>query len=152
MNENTDLLQPRSASSGDGGTHGSSGEPVAPMPHLVLALSLRFVLILLMGVGLHLAGQSLLWTDLGIIAVDAITLATLAHLMRGEGRRLRDLYVPTGGADIAWGLLFSVIIIVGFFVSSILANLSSITVPRPPSPRISYPRYGSVLSLSPLCR
>lgn len=123
MNENTDLLQPRSASSGDGGTHGSSGEPVAPMPHLVLALSLRFVLILLMGVGLHLAGQSLLWTDLGIIAVDAITFATLAHLMRGEGRRLRDLYVPTGGADIAWGLLFSVIIIVGFFVSTILANL-----------------------------
>ena len=91
MNENTDLLQPRSASSGDGGTHGSSGEPVAPIPHLVLALSLRFVFILLMGVGLHLAGQSLLWTDLGIIAVDAITLATLAHLMRGEGRRLRDL-------------------------------------------------------------
>lgn len=123
MNENTDLLQPRSASSGDGDTHGSSGEPVAPMPHLALALSLRFALILLMGVCLHLAGQSLLWIDLGIIAVDAITLAMLAHLMKGEGRRLRDLYVPTGGADIAWGLLFSVIIIVGFFVSNILANL-----------------------------
>ena len=57
MNENTDLLQPRSASSGDGDTHGSIGEPVAPMPHLALALSLRFVLILLMGVCLHLAGN-----------------------------------------------------------------------------------------------
>ena len=151
MNENTDLLQPRSASSGDGDTHGGSGEPIAPMPHLALALSLRFVLILLMGVCLHLAGQSLLWTDLGIIAVDAITLATLAHLMRGEGRRLRDLYVPTGGADIAWGLLFSLIIIVGFFVSTVLANLI-VYHGIPPDPRVSYPRCGSALLPLPLCR
>lgn len=133
MNDIADLPDSRPVSLGHDGTSDKPGEATVPMTRLALALSLRFVLILLMGMGLHLAGLSLLWTNLGIIAVDVITLAVLSSLMRREGRGLRDLYAPIEAADITRGLLFSVIVVIGFFVTNYLANIIVYQGPPPSS-------------------
>lgn len=77
---------------------------------------------------------SLLSTNVSIVAIDVLTLVILGRLQRRQGKRLRDLFLPTAGArDLGWSLLVFVILLVSFVVTTFVANLVVYQGPPPGS-------------------
>ncbi|QWW20332.1 CPBP family intramembrane metalloprotease [Schaalia sp. 19OD2882] len=101
-------------------------------------MSLRLVPLLAAGAALLATHQSLIWTNLAVIAVDILTLVVLARLMRAEGKRLVDLYRPFALKDIAWGLLCFVIVWVAWLPATFIGNLVA-HHGAPPAPTSSMP-------------
>lgn len=97
--------------------------PVAPMLRIAGVLALRPVLILALGAGLLALNLSLVYSNALVVVVDVIALAVVGLAMPAEGRRLRDLFGPWRWLDLAWGALMLVIVLIGFLVSNVAANL-----------------------------
>ncbi|WP_157754730.1 CPBP family intramembrane glutamic endopeptidase [Nigerium massiliense] len=68
-------------------------------------------------------GLGVYYNNATIVVVDIVTIAVVAALLRRAGFSLRDLLPRFTLADLGWGLLFSVILVVGFAASNFLANL-----------------------------
>lgn len=66
--------------------------------------------------------DNLLWQSVAIVAVDLISLAAAAALLRRHGGTVRGLIRPRR-ADLGWGLLAAVITVVGFFAVTFVANV-----------------------------
>lgn len=65
----------------------------------------------------------LLFSNVFVVAVDIITVAVLAAVLRREGKTLRSLVDRLRLTDITWGLLLFVIAAVGFFAATYIGNL-----------------------------
>lgn len=121
-------VSPESGAASAAGASGSTpvgAEPGREIPvlRIVGVLAARPVLILVLGLLVLAAGQTLLWTNALVVIVDLATFGVLALAMRAEGRSLLDLMRPWRWVDLAWGALMLVILLVGFLVSNVLANL-----------------------------
>lgn len=107
----------------------ATGNRTSPAPTIrralgVLALRPALLLVAALAIlALTADASTLLYLNLVIIAVDAITLAVLARLQRAAGRRLRDLVGPIRPVDIAWSMLVFLIVTVGFLVATYAGNL-----------------------------
>lgn len=67
---------------------------------------------------------TLVWSNVLIVGVDALTVLVVARQLRRAGSSLGALLrTATPGRDIAWGLAMFVITTVGFLVFSFVANL-----------------------------
>lgn len=108
-------------------TTSPSVSPRAATPQRALAvLALRPALLLLAALAILTIGTNpaeLLYLNVVIVVVDAITIAVLVRLTRSEGRRLRDLIGAPRPTDIAWGLLALLIVAVGLFLFTYVGNL-----------------------------
>lgn len=67
-------------------------------------------------------GDNLIWQNVAIVVVDIVSLLAAAALLRRAGGTLRQLIAPRR-SDIGWGLLAGLIVIVGFFAATFVANL-----------------------------
>ncbi len=65
----------------------------------------------------------LLYSNVFVVAVDIITVATLAWALHREGKTLRSLVDRFRFTDISWGLLLFVIALIGLFVATYIGNL-----------------------------
>ena len=106
-----------------------------PWSRLALAMGARPALVIAFGAALWAMGRPLLWMNVLIVVIDVVTLALVHRLLRAEGRGLTDL-LSFRGADVGWGLLCGLIILVAwmpaFFVGNLVAYQGA-----PPAP--SYP-------------
>ena len=106
-----------------------------PWSRLALAVGVRPGLIIAIGAVLVAMGHSLLWMNVVIIMVDVVTLALVHRLLRAEGRGLADL-LRFRGADVGWGLLCGLIVLVAWMPASFIGNLIAYQGAPPAS---SYP-------------
>lgn len=104
-------------------TSAPSSVAAVPLRRVAGVLAVRPVLLLAMGLALVAAGASLIWMNGLIILVDLIALVVVHRALRAEGRSLADLFRPWRWADLAWGLLMFVIVMIGFVAVSFAANL-----------------------------
>jgi len=65
----------------------------------------------------------LLYSNVFVVAVDIITLAVLATVLRREGKTLRSLIDRFRFTDLSWGVLLFVIGMVGFVIAAYVGNL-----------------------------
>lgn len=94
-----------------------------PAVRILGVLAVRPVLILALGLTLLAAGAHLLWANVLVVVVDIATLVLVHRALRAEGRSLLDLVRPWRWRDLAWGALLLVLLVIGFLVCSVLANL-----------------------------
>ena len=73
----------------------------------------------------------LIYSNVFVVAVDIVTLAVLAMVLRREGATLRSLVGRLRPSDLSWGLLLFVITIVGFFIATYIGNLIVYQGPPP---------------------
>lgn len=73
----------------------------------------------------------LLYSNVFVVAVDIITLAVLAWVLRREGKTLRSMVDRFRFSDVSWGLLLFVIALVGFFIATYIGNLIVYQGPPP---------------------
>ena len=93
-----------------------------PWSRLALAVGVRPGLIIAIGAVLVAMGHSLLWMNVVIIMVDVVTLMLVHRLLCAEGRGLSDL-LRFRGADIGWGLLCGLIVMIAWMPASFIGNL-----------------------------
>lgn len=101
----------------------STAAPAPAVLHVAGVLAVRPLLILVLGATLLAADLTLLYANALIVLIDLIALAAVALALGAEGRRLRDLFGPWRWSDLAWGALFLLILVVGFFAATFVANL-----------------------------
>lgn len=104
-------------------TPASIATPTAAVLHVAGVLAVRPLLILVLGAGLLAADLTLMYANALIVLIDLIALGAVALALRAEGKRLRGLFGPWRWTDLAWGALFLLILVVGFFASNFIANL-----------------------------
>lgn len=109
----------------DSVTASSADDPAARVPLLRIAgvLAVRPILIAALGIALIAANLTLLYANALVVIVDLIALGAVAVALRGEGRRLRDLFGPWRWLDLLWGALFLLVLVIGFLASNFAANL-----------------------------
>ena len=73
----------------------------------------------------------LLYSNVFVVAVDIITVAVLATVLRREGKTLRSLINRFRISDLSWGLLLFVLGMVGFFIATYVGNLIVYQGPPP---------------------
>ena len=118
-----------------------------PWSRLVLAVGARPGLIIAIGAVLVAMGHSLLWMNVVIIMVDVVTLALVHRLLRAEGRGLSDL-LRFRGADIGWGLLCGLIVMIAWMPASFIGNLIAYQGAPPASSYPSVPLWLGLLSVT----
>ena len=110
-----------------------------PWSRLALAVGVRPGLIIAIGAVLVAMGHSLLWMNVVIIMVDVVTLALVHRLLRAEGRGL---------ADVGWGLLCGLIVLVAWMPASFIGNLIAYQGAPPASSYPSVPLWLGLLSVT----
>lgn len=105
-----------------------------PPLRLIVAAGMRFLPILLVALALRTGEVGFFWMNPAIIAIDLLTLGGLALMMRAEGKRLRDLYLPIHLRDLLWGLLAGLMVIVAWVLALFIGNLIAYLGPPPTSP------------------
>ena len=118
-----------------------------PWSRLALAVGVRPGLIIAIGAALVAMGHSLLWMNVVIIMVDVVTLALVHRLLRAEGRGLADL-LRFRGADVGWGLLCGLIVLVAWMPASFIGNLIAYQGAPPASSYPSAPLWLGLLSVT----
>ena len=118
-----------------------------PWSRLALAVGVRPGLIIAIGAVLVAMGHSLLWMNVVIIMVDVVTLALVHRLLRAEGRGLADL-LRFRGADVGWGLLCGLIVLVAWMPASFIGNLIAYQGAPPASSYPSVPLWLGLLSVT----
>ena len=118
-----------------------------PWSRLALAVGVRPGLIIAIGAVLVAMGHSLLWMNVVIIMVDVVTLALVHRLLRAEGRGLSDL-LRFRGADIGWGLLCGLIVMIAWMPASFIGNLIAYQGAPPASSYPSVPLWLGLLSVT----
>lgn len=81
-------------------------------------------------------GANLLWQNVAIVGVDAVSIAVAARVLGRHGVRLRDLIRPRW-SDLGWGPLVAVIATVGFLAAGYLANVLVYQGPPPASSSVA---------------
>lgn len=114
--------------------------PAVPVPRVLGVLILRTALLFaaiagIFGIGRIVDPHSawsdrLIWTNVAIVAVDVVTIAVVAQLVRREGGRLRDL-IRFRVLDLAWGLVALLILTVAFLMATFIGNLIAYGGPPP---------------------
>lgn len=108
-------------------------ETPAPIGRVIGVLGLRPALIIGLGLLLLATGTHLIWMNGLVILVDLIALLVVHRALRAEGRSLLDLFRPWRWVDLAWGALLLVIVTIGFFAATFLAN-AIVYQGAPPAP------------------
>ncbi len=108
--------------------------PTVPLAAAAGVLLLRPALIALGAGALRLASISPVYLNAVIVAIDLVTLAAVALVLRRHGRRLRDLLGPVRGfREIGWSLLTFVVVVIAFVVATYAGNLVVYQGPPPTS-------------------
>ena len=82
--------------------------------------------------------QSIVWSNLSIVAIDVVTVIVVALVLRRAGSGLGAiLRTTTPGRDIAWGLLMTLIVHLGFLVTTFLGNVIAYQG-APPAPTSTF--------------
>ena len=118
-----------------------------PWSRLALAVGVRPGLIIAIGAVLVAMGHSLLWMNVVIIMVDVVTLMLVHRLLCAEGRGLSDL-LRFRGADIGWGLLCGLIVMIAWMPASFIGNLIAYQGAPPASSYPSVPLWLGLLSVT----
>lgn len=108
--------------------------PSVGWPVLIGVLLLRTVLLFAANLAmLPIFGnydRTLMWPYVTLVIVDVICIILIAVLLRRRGQTLRDL-IAFRLRDTGWALLITLIVIVGFFVTTFIGNLVAYLGPPP---------------------
>lgn len=118
-----------------------------PWSRLVLAMGVRPALVIAFGAALWAMGRPLLWMNVLIVVIDVVTLVLVHRLLRAEGRGLTDL-LSFRGADVGWGLLCGLIVLVAWVPAFLIGNLVAYQGAPPASSYPPVPLWIGVLSVT----
>lgn len=117
-----------------GSTASPTTLPSVTLPILIGVLALRTALffaanlLLTPIVGSYERAQ--LWVYLPIVVVDVLCIAIVASLLRRRGQTLRGL-IGFRLRDTGWALLFTLLLVIGFFTATFIGNLVAYQGPPP---------------------
>ncbi|WP_454931413.1 CPBP family intramembrane glutamic endopeptidase [Actinomyces israelii] len=118
-----------------------------PWSRLVLAMGVRPALVIVFGAVLWAVGRPLVWMNVLIVVIDVVTLVLVHRLLRAEGRGLTDL-LSFRGADVGWGLLCGLIVLVAWVPAFLIGNLVAYQGAPPASSYPPVPLWIGVLSVT----